>query len=181
VSASKWWVFNPACMLGVQVLPNLPLEEMLFYPLGGALSILVYQRLKSRNESAPRAGLGTFCLLAVMTAAAVVAIFIAQAQHGRWAYYLISQLVLFNGLTLILWWVPRARFLVGPTSLAVLGMTVIGFAWNWLAFTQGWWTYHAVLGWMFPPRVPVDDWNFFIFAPLAAISLYGWLGRRESP
>jgi hypothetical protein len=181
VSASRWWVFNPACMLGVLVLPNLPLEEVLFYPLGGALSILVYQKLKSRNRSTQRAGLGTFWLLAGLTAAAVGAIFIAQAQHGRWAYYLISQVVLFNGLTLILWWVPRARFFVWPAALAVLGMTVIGFAWNWLAFTQGWWTYYAILGWMFPPRVPVDDWNFYIFAPLAAISLYGLLERPESP
>lgn len=181
VSASGWWVFNPACMLGIQVLPNLPLEEVLFYPLGGALSILIYQKLISANASARRAGPGTFCLLAALTLAAVGMIFIARAQQGRWAFYLVSQLLLFNGLTLALWWRPRARFFLWPAALAVLGMALIGFFWNWLAFTQGWWSYHAILGWMFPPRVPVDDWNFFLFAPLAAISLYGWFGPQEPP
>lgn len=181
VSASGWWVFNPACMLGVEPLPHLPLEEVLFYPLGGALSLLIYEWAVSLTRSEQRAGPGVFCLLLGITLAAIGAIFIAHAQFDRWAYYLISQLALFNGLTLALWWVPRARFVLWPASFSVLGMTVIGFFWNWLAFTQEWWAYHAVLGWMFPPRVPVDDWNFFIFAPLAAISLYGFLGRKASP
>ncbi|MEW6515762.1 MAG: lycopene cyclase domain-containing protein [candidate division FCPU426 bacterium] len=179
VSAMGWWTFAPECMLGIQVLPHLPLEEVLFYPLGGALSVLIYLKLKSLGRFSKRADLAAMLVLAGITALAMGLIIYVRVSRGHWAYYLISQLALFNALTLVLWWIPRARFLLGPATVGVLGMTCIGFFWNWLAFTQGWWAYHATLGWMFPPRVPIDDWNFFLFAPLAAISLYGCLRGKE--
>jgi hypothetical protein len=62
--------------------------------------------------------------------------------------------------------------------ITVLLMTGIGFIWDCLAFNWGWWTYYAILGWMFPKRVPIDDWNFYFFAPIAAIELYS-VFRKE--
>jgi lycopene cyclase domain-containing protein len=54
-------------------------------------------------------------------------------------------------------------------SVAVLG--TIGFIWDYLAFKFGWWTYNATTG-VKVARIPVEDVNFYLMAPTAAISLY---------
>jgi len=171
VTSQGWWSFNPEIMLGIRVLPALPLEEAFFYPLGGALSILLYAALT--RTAAPEKGTGRgFCFFIIaLTLCGAAAVAVSMLNGGR-PYYLISQIILYNGLAAGLWPWTHGRIGARPALLATAVMTGIGFFWNWLAFTQGWWSYHAVLGWMWPAAVPVDDWNFYIFAPLAAISLY---------
>ncbi|MCD4814368.1 hypothetical protein K8S19_11835 [bacterium] len=179
VTLSGWWVFNPDTMLGFEVLPHLPLEEILFYPLGGALSILVYLALGQYFHFTSRAGKGYLLSIAGITVGAMIAVLISYVQFQKNPFYIISQLVLFNGLSIGIWFFQKRRVILKAAWLTVVVMTVIGFFWNWIAFTQTWWSYHATLGWMFPPGVPVDDWNFFIFAPLAAMSLYECFNRKR--
>ena len=180
VSSRGWWTFEASNMLGWKCLPHLPLEECLFYPLGGALSILVYVLAAGPHQRDCRHP-GMLALFAGGTLAALAAAAVSASQQNRPPAYLISQLVLYNGLTLVLGFRVAARVKRPALLGAVAAMTGIGFFWNWFAFTRGWWSYHAVLGWFFPPRVPVDDWNFFLFAPAAAVVLYAQLmggGRR---
>ncbi|MBN1594594.1 lycopene cyclase domain-containing protein [candidate division FCPU426 bacterium] len=172
VTSHAWWVFNPDTMLGLELVPHLPLEEILFYPLGGILSILVYVALREAGLSGGKVDRSYFWILAGITLLVLAAAAYSFWKHGKVPWYILSQVVLYNGISLGLYFRPSGRIAAGPALLSVLIMTVVGFFWNWLAFTQGWWKYYAVLGWMWPPQVPVDDWNFYLFAPLAAMSLY---------
>lgn len=179
VSSSGWWTFNPATMLGWEAILHMPLEELLFYPLGGSLSILVYIAWSGQDCDQARAGKSYLLILGGITLCVLLAVLVYLRQNGKIPWYVLSQVVLFNGLSIGLWFRASSRVLARPAALTVAVLTVIGFFWNWLAFTQTWWAYHATLGWMFPPQVPVDDWNFFIFAPLAAASLYEFFSRRS--
>lgn len=172
VSSCGWWVFNPNTMLGIEILPHLPLEEILFYPLGGALSILIYIAIHKRDIAANPVGKKYIWILVGITGIILACVVYSTLTLGKAPWYIISQVILFNGLSIGLWFRKTHRLAANPALLAIFGMTIIGFFWNWIAFTKNWWSYHAVLGWHFPPQVPVDDWNFFIFAPLAAVSLY---------
>jgi lycopene cyclase domain-containing protein len=180
VTSNGWWVFNPNTMLGFEIIPHLPLEEVLFYPLGGALSILIYIAIAEWGVAANPVGKKYFWSIVGITALVSICVVISTLSFGKIPWYIISQMVLFNGLSIGLWFRKTHRISLNPALLSIAGMTVIGFFWNWIAFTQNWWTYHAVLGWYFPPQVPVDDWNFFIFAPLAAASLYEIYRKKEN-
>jgi len=173
VSASGWWTFRPDTLLGWNLLPHLPVEEALFYPLGGALCLLFYVGwTRWRVPPAEPKPLALGSGLVVLTTAAAAAVLLGFLLLRRQPAYLASQIVLYNGLCFLLWPKTRDRILFGPALATVGLMLAIGFFWDWLAFTRGWWEYHAVLGWYWPPRVPVDDWNFYFSAPLAAISCY---------
>jgi lycopene cyclase domain-containing protein len=177
VSGTGWWVFNPDTMLGIHVLPYLPLEEALFYPLGGLLSILCYFSLSGRFANSRPTGRVWFFFMLMLTLAGLAAVVVSLIQ-GHHPYYITSQIVLFNGLSLIFWFFIRGQMLWKPMLLTVIFMTCIGFLWDWIAFNLGWWEFHAILGWMWPPQVPIDDWDFFIFAPIAAASWYCWFDRK---
>ncbi|MDE2290725.1 MAG: hypothetical protein KGL53_01475 [Elusimicrobia bacterium] len=167
VSASGWWSFGPRFMLGVEVLPHLPIEEVLFYPLGGALAVLAY--LCARDERRPpRPGL----LWAFLLTGTAIFAGLAAARWGRHPYYVVSQLVVYNtlcGILLAPWAAPKVD--VAALALPVAGLGILGFLWNYVGFKYGWWVYHATLG-LNVSVEPVDDFNFFLFAPTAAVLVY---------
>ncbi len=179
VSSHGWWQFNPQTMLGWQVLPHLPLEEALFYPLGGALSILVYGFLADKMANPRWKSLGFYFLFLALTLVVLGAATTAVANNFHPAYIL-SQVVLYNGLALLLWPVAGPKFHLPGLLVTIVILTAVGVFWNYVGFTQRLWWYTAVLGWNWPKAVPVDDWNFYIFAPLAAISLYILLDSKHS-
>lgn len=180
VSSQGWWHFNPQTMLGWQVLPHLPLEELLFYPLGGVLSILVYGFLADKMANPRWKSSRFYFLFLVLTLAVLGAATTAVARNFHPAYIL-SQVVLYNGLALLLWPVAGPRFHLPGLLVTIAILAAIGFIWNYVGFTQRLWWYTAVLGWNWPKAVPVDDWNFYIFAPLAAVSLYELFGNSIPP
>lgn len=179
VTSSGWWVFNPNTMLGFEILPHLPVEEVLFYPLGGALSILVYLAVSQYFGFVKCAKKGYLVGISIITIGSIVATVISIIHFQKMPFYIISQIVLFNGLSIGVGLMKKQYIILKGAWFSVLIMSIIGFFWNWIAFTQTWWSYHATLGWFLPTHVPVDDWNFFVFAPLAAISLYECFVRRR--
>jgi lycopene cyclase domain-containing protein len=175
LSAQGWWSFSATYRTGITLGPHLLLEEFLFYPCGGALSVLLY-------VLGERAGHTQFARGYWATVLGGTAAFLAlvAAAPGRPPHYLTSMIVLYNlvvTLPLAPWVAPRVGLAGFVTS--VLGMTTIGFLWDALAFRYHWWTYHAASGWTVW-QIPVDDFDFFLFAPAAAVSIYVTLCLVES-
>lgn len=93
----------------------------------------------------------------------------SQAWSGP--HYLYSQFVVYNGLCLTMAPLVGHDMDLRALSLPVLVLGTVGFLWDHVAFKYGWWIYHAVTQiriWL----VPLDDFNFFFFAPTAAVSIY---------
>lgn len=169
VSAHGWWRFAPEALTGVWFGPYLPIEEMLFYPSGGALCILLYQLFSRPPDARPRSA-AVWYLYTTLGTLFFAAVAWERRDFGPW--YLCSQLVLYN-LALVLPMAPVVARQVDVRALlrATAIMSLLGYVWDHLAFTYGWWNYIAVTGWRIG-RVPFDDFDFFAFAPAAAISLY---------
>jgi hypothetical protein len=162
--AQGWWSFGEAST-GV-MFGTLVLEEAIFYPSAGALCIGLYV-LGARGEAIP---VGSRYLLLTHGLSVGFGLLLLVLWHRR-PYYLLSQLVLFNFCITL----PLARFVARAASrrgvcTSILWMSVIGIFWD--AHSYGsWWTYHAGTG-IEVANVPIDDLNFFFFAPAAAISIY---------
>lgn len=167
LSAQGWWSFSGSYRTGITLGPHLLLEEFLFYPCGGALSILLYVLGEGRGfRPAPRVYTSI-----VSVGTAMFLLLLARTWPGQ-PYYLMSLIVLYNGLvTLPL--APWAAGRIGMTgfALSTTGMATIGMVWDVFAFRSAWWTYHAGTGIMVA-GIPLDDFDFFLFAPAAAISIY---------
>ncbi|MCK5219851.1 hypothetical protein KAR10_10015, partial [bacterium] len=147
VSANGWWSFDLNTMLGLKLFYWLPLEEALFYPFGGALCILLYDVFVRQCRSAKTGGYPLLIAITVLTLTVIILVLISIFTYGKQPAYVISQLVLYNGLCFVLWPKIGFRILMKPALITVVVMTIIGFFWDWLAFTRGWWEYHAILGW----------------------------------
>lgn len=175
LSYKKWWVFPEKYIVGVRVLPNVPLEEFVIYPLGGAFSIFLYvlgSRLwRSRRPSR------LFGALVAGTTAAFLGLALAYVKKRP--HYLVSQLVLYNGLNVLLSPVTAPLISAPGLVLSVGALGAIGFVWDFLAFRHGWWRYNATTG-VKILKIPVEDLNFYLMAPTAAISLYVALCRRSA-
>ncbi len=167
VSKNGWWTFGERYMLGVEVIPHLPLEELLFYPLGGAFCILVYIAICKYSVRIQPLMHWVFLL-----AGTLVFGFLAWRYRANGPHYLTSQLIVYNLATGILLapYVAKHVNLIGVAApVAVLG--TIGFFWDYVAFKYGWWAYHAITQ-IKISIVPIDDFNFFLYAPTSAVSLY---------
>ncbi|OVE77926.1 hypothetical protein BVX98_01625 [bacterium F11] len=167
LSYTGWWEFPEEFILGFHVLPYLPLEEFLIYPLGGAFSIFLYMfpTNKFSEKQSP--------LIYWIFVLAVTALFgiLAFVKRGTEPYYLYSQLVLYNGLCLVFASkISKEINIIGLFS-SLLVLSLIGYFWDWAAFRNDWWIYHAITGIKFN-GIPVEDFNFYLLAPTAAISLY---------
>ncbi len=174
--AQGWWQFGARHCLGIWLAQgHLLLEELLFYPIAGALVVLLYQ---SGRNGTPLRGWARPALAALTVGFLAVAAL--RTPHSQ---YLTSQIVVYNLISLgFLAKFPSAVD-AGGARRAVLGLAVIGGAWDSFAYPQGWWTYRASTG-MLLGGIPFDDLNFFVFAPLAGICAYeGWrlaLARRSA-
>ncbi len=178
VSANGWWQFNHNTMLGFELLPHFPIEEALFYPLGGALSIMLYTVFKVKLEKFTIPPIFLYLNIVLVTIFLLVLTGISINTNHQ-PVYIVSQFVLYNGLCLLMWQWAGKKIHVLSMWTCVLLMTIIGFIWNWIGFTQNLWSYHATLGWMWPQGVPIDDWNFYLFAPMAAVSLYEFFNKTS--
>lgn len=167
VSRHGWWEFGAQYVTGIRVFPNLPLEEFIFNPLGGVISVLLYLQGHRIKVVINKAAYWAFTL-----SGTAFFCFIAWYTRDNGPYYLYSQLVLFNfACTLAL-----APFVADRINLVGLGLSIaalltLGFGWDWVGFTKGWWTYFAVTGIKIGP-VHFEEFNFFLFAPTAAVSVY---------
>ncbi len=176
VSSNGWWTFGEKYLLGLEVIPHLPIEEVLFYPLGGMLCILFYLMGSRWAEKTNAAVYWAFILIGTAVFATLAYI---TREHGP--YYVISQIILYNTLCSIFLapWVAKRINLVGlATPIAIL--SVVGFAWNFIGFKFGWWAYHATMH-INIDVVPIDDFNFFLFAPTAAVSIFLAVRRLTEP
>ncbi|MBI4052042.1 MAG: hypothetical protein HY400_06015 [Elusimicrobia bacterium] len=167
LSAMGWWAFQPPFLMGIWITPWLPLEEFLFYPFGGILCIFLYNFCSSRFQK-NKSPADTWTLLG---AGNLLFLVLSLYSRSETPSYLYSQFIVYNLLTLAL-----APFIVRTIHLPALSvpivlMGVVGFFWDHAAFKYNWWVYNTdtKIRFFF---VPLDDFNFFIFAPSAAISIY---------
>lgn len=170
VSSNQWWTFGWEHMTGIYLVPHLPIEEVLFYPLGGAFCLLVYVWILTNSRLSRLVSPGFYWGY----------IFLGSAVFGTLAYlnraegpfYLYSQFVVYNFLCTFLLapFVARRMNLAGMLAPVFL-LGTIGYLWDVAAFSKGWWAYHAITQ-IKVGIVPIDDFNFFLFAPPSAISIY---------
>lgn len=170
VSFNGWWGFGEKFLLGIDVFPYLPFEEILFYPLGGALCIILYVCTQSvelfQNKTNPL----TYWTLLILGTSVSGAL--AWATQGNSPYYLNSQLFTYNFLCCL----ALAPFVAKEVNLAALSASIlimgtIGYVCDFLAVRHGWWGFYAVTG-LHLYKVPLEEFNFFCFAPASAISIY---------
>jgi hypothetical protein len=143
------------------------LEEFLFNPLGGLISVLLYLSGGRMKIKVQPVIYWSFLILGTAVFGAIA----WMTRSGK-PYYIYSQLILFN-LVCSLFLAPfvaKEVNLVG-VGLAVFVLGTMGFVWDTVGFTYGWWTYYAVTG-VAIGKVHIDDFNFFMFAPTSAISIY---------
>jgi lycopene cyclase domain-containing protein len=167
VTANGWWSFGSVYVTGIRVLTHVLIEEVVFYPAGGALSILLYVAGR-KSDLRPARGTYAIYLAGGTLGLCALALRYASAQP----FYLYSQLVVYNllvcgGLAPVV--APRIDWRGLAVSTGI--MAVLGYAWDHVAFTFGWWEYYAVTH-VRVGVVPIDDWAFFLYAPAAAISVY---------
>lgn len=173
LSINKWWIFPEQFLVGVRVLPFLPLEEFLFYPLGGFLVIFIYEfgNKTFRNKFYNRKSLISLIYLGTL-------LFFGAAiySYPSQPYYLYSQFIVYNLLGLIFTYKIGETMNIYPLSLSTIAMGILGFFWDYFAFKYNWWIYVAITN-IKIKNVPIDDFNFYFFAPLAAISIYMFIAR----
>lgn len=170
VTFHDWWTFKSNCMLGVNFLSHLFFEEILFYPFGGALCILLYLSADSINpfrNAKNSAAYLAFVLLGTAVFAAT-----AWATRANGPYYLLSQLFTYNILCCLL----LAAFVRKEINLAALCAPILlvgaaGFIWDFFAIKHGVWRYNAVTG-ITVLNVPIEEFNFYLFAPTSAAAIY---------
>jgi hypothetical protein len=167
VTAHEWWSFGSPHVTGWRPLPYLLVEEVIFYPAGGALCILLY--LASAHRPArPRRGSYVAYLLCGTAFFATLALSHAPQRP----YYLYSQLLVYNLLVCgTLAPVVAQHIDFRGFAVATQLMAMVGYVWDHLAFVDAWWEYHAITQ-LHLGLVPLDDVDFFLFAPAAAISVY---------
>jgi lycopene cyclase domain-containing protein len=166
LSYKSWWIFPDYHVVGINPIPYVPLEEFVIYPIGGAFSIYLYLAGSRGLSARSRPWLvGSFLT-------GVTALFIAVAVLAKQpSPYLHSQLFVFNTLCLLLAPLIISSMKLRGLLVAVGVLGAIGFVWDHLAFSFDWWIYAAVTG-IRLGRVPIEDVNFYLMAPTAAISIY---------
>lgn len=172
LSYQGWWTFPQEFILGFYVLPYLPLEEFIIYPIGGVFSIFFYtyptKRIKLKWNP-------LLHWIFIGTVTALFGIF-ALIKKDTNPYYLHSQFVLYNLLCFVLAAFISREINVPGLFISVFSLSTVGFFWDYAAFRYGWWVYHAITG-VKIAGIPVEDFNFYLMAPTAAISLYLLLCR----
>jgi len=172
VSSNGWWSFGPQFMLGVNIIPNLPLEEFLFYPFGGALCLMIY----IYSERFQRWTSARF-YWAFLLGGSALFVLLGLNSRGGVPWYMTSQIVVFNAYCLMgvgSWNAGRVN--LKGIFILVLLLSGVGYFWDFTAFKYGWWTYHAITEFRIF-TVPVDDFNFFLYAPPSAVSIYLFVCR----
>lgn len=167
VSSQRWWEFGAQFLTGIRIFPNLPLEEFLFNPLGGLISVLLYLWGTKYKTKTSQAAYWTFTLVGTAVFSGI-----AWYTKDNKPYYLYSQLVLFNFICSIFLGIFSAKDinLIG-LGLSIGTLTLLGFGWDYIGFKYGWWTYFAITK-INVTVVPIEEFNFFLFAPTAAVSVY---------
>jgi len=156
-------------MLGIDVVPHLPVEEVLFYPFGGVLCIFIYVYLVSTLKIEFQKSTIFWCFIMMGTLAFVG---IAWVTRHFQPSYLYSQLVTYDLLCcLVLAPIVARTINLLTLSAPILLLGTAGYFWDFFAVKYGWWAFHAVTQiklW----TVPLDEFNFFLFGPTSAISIY---------
>ncbi len=170
VTSHVWWSFGWPHMLGWDVIPHLPLEEILFYPFGGILVLLVYVAVH-RLKWVPVYKSATVYWIYLIVGTAILGT-IAYLTRENVPMYLYSQLLVYNLCCCLL----LAPFVAKDINLVAMLAPVflllpVGFLWDTVAIKYGWWTFHAItqirIG-----TVPLDEFDFFFYAEPSAISIY---------
>jgi len=171
VTAHGWWTFGGQHITGWRPLPHLLIEEVIFYPAGGALCILLYLAF-ARRPVRPRPDI--YVVFLILGTALFATLGLSHA--GQRPYYLYSQLIVYNLLVCgMLSPAVAHRIDLRGFIVTTLLMASVGYIWDHVAFVGTWWEYHAITQ-LHLGLVPFDDVDFFMFAPAAAISVYEFAG-----
>lgn len=168
LSANQWWIFPRRWLIGISLLPNLPLEEMLFYPMVMLLMIGIYNFFDQRRHDALKNPWPFRIFLYAGTAVFLVMGFIYRAEKP---YYLWSLMIVYNAVAIVLyefvWRLMNQRVVAWITAV----MFVVGFVWDYFAFKYDWWIYNPIMG-VKILNIPIEDVNFYLYAPAAGLFLY---------
>jgi hypothetical protein len=168
LSYNHWWIFPRKWLIGIKLLPNLPLEEMLFYPMVMLFMIGFYNFFDQKKHEAPRNPWPFRIFLYAGTA-----VFTGLAIHYRAEkpYYIWSLLIVYNALAIVLyeavWKIMNQRLVAWITGV----MFAVGFVWDYFAFKYDWWIYNPIMG-IKVLNIPIEDVNFYLYAPAAGLFLY---------
>jgi len=170
VTSHTWWSFGDHFMLGWEVIPDLPPEEVLFYPFGGILVIFLYVvsfRIKWLPVVQSAKAYWIYLIVGtILFGGAAIA-----TRHNN-PNYLYSQLITYNLICCLMLapLVAKDMNLIGMCIPIVL-LLPTGYLWDFIALKYGWWDFHAITQIRVGP-VPLDEFNFFFYAEPAAISIY---------
>lgn len=171
LSSHGWWMFGDRFMSGINVVHHLSLEEGLFHPFGGMLTLLLYVNASCLlpRFSHPKAPALYWTFLIVGT---LVFMGIAWATRQHRPYYLHSMLATYNFLCCLL----LAPFVAGemnlfPLSVPILVLGTVGYLWDFFAIKYGWWAYLAITQ-IRLHGVTIEEFNYYCFAPVSAVSIY---------
>ncbi|MCB4757026.1 MAG: hypothetical protein LHV69_08400 [Elusimicrobia bacterium] len=170
VTSHVWWSFGERYMLGFDVIPHLPFEEVLFYPFGGILCLFLYVAMLRLKWT--RGKTSAFIYWGYLILGVIVFGSVAFLKRENGPHYLTSQLLTYNLICCLILapFVARDINLVAMiTPVLILGPT--GYFWDFFALKFGWWDFHAITQIRIGP-VPFDEFNFFFYAPPSAISIY---------
>lgn len=171
LSIKGWWIFPEQFLVGIRILPFLPLEEFLFYPLGAFLAISIYAISDNYFKK-----IYSFKFLLFYNLFFTGIFFLLCLLAPSPPYFLYSQFLVFNLISF--WGMKSIAPKINLTAIlfCVVCLTVIGFVWDFFAFKYGWWDYLAITQ-IKVLKIPIDDFNFYLFAPFAAVTIYIFLSN----
>ncbi|HRY29245.1 MAG TPA: lycopene cyclase domain-containing protein [Elusimicrobiota bacterium] len=168
LSAQQWWIFPRKWLIGIWLLPNLPLEEMLFYPMVMLFMIGFYNVI---DRARPQTLKSPWSYRLYLYSGTLVFAVLAFLYRDEKPYYLYSHFIVYNGLAIVL--CEAVWRYVNPRAMALITgfMFLVGLIWDYFAFKYDWWIYNPIMGIKFW-GIPVEDVNFYLYAPPAGLSLY---------
>lgn len=168
LSANQWWIFPKKWLIGIWLLPNLPLEEMLFYPIVTLFMIGTYNLLSLRWPAKLN---NPWLYRLYLYLGTLVFLILGLIYREEKPYYIYSQLIVFNLLAIVSCEVIWKLINPKPFILIIGSLFVVGLVWDYFAFKYDWWIYNPLMGPKFL-NIPIEDVNFYLYATPAGISLY---------
>lgn len=174
VTSRRWWKFPERFLAGPRVIRHLPIEEFLFYPFGGILSIYAYVSAARRFK--PLRSVSVYWACLVVGSVAFVAFALAAGERYKKARWFPAWPTLLLPFLVAFWFLYRAaRHKVNwrAAFATVAVFELVCFPAEIFSVSRGHWIYNDARIW--GPRwfhVPVEEMLlYYLFSPLIIITI----------